>query len=575
MRANILLFILLSFLKVNGQMVFPTSETLSYNNANALFYSDGNMFWDTLTLNPAYEIPKGSGKISIYANGLWIGGLDASEQLRLSTIRYRSGQDFFPGPVITSSSEIPLTYIYNDIYKIRKSEIDSFITFFQTYNPPNYTIPESILNWPVSTYHQHPEIRYDMAPFYDYNGDGYYNPNDGDYPCIKGDEMLYWVMNDDLQTHTESGGLPLGIQVNVSAWQYNPTPSNDTMIALSNTTFMRYQIRNLSPNTYHNTYIGIFTDGDLGNGNDDFIGSDVGRNSFYFYNGDLIDGDGSGTSYGANPPVQAVVLLKGPLADQDDGIDNDRDNVIDETNENITMSKFTYFINNGSTMSDPVTAAEYYNYLQGKWKDGTSFTYGGNGHLGYTNADFAFPGSSDPYAWGTQGIFQPSWSEITNNNTPGDRRGVMSSGPFTIEAGNIINIDVAYVWSRMLSGAQADWISNNQADIDKIRSWYNINNIGNECSSNYLNSHLTFENKNNIQIYPNPCSESLNINFSHQLNSECIISIIDLTGRPIISKSFNKNSNSLLINTNQLDKGIYLLKIKTINEEYTKKIIKK
>ena len=40
-----------------------------------------------------------------------------------------------------------------------------------------------------------------------------------------------------------------------------------------------------------------------------------------------------------------VDFFQGPLADPDDGIDNDRDSIIDEPGEQAIMSRFVYYNN--------------------------------------------------------------------------------------------------------------------------------------------------------------------------------------------------------------------------------------
>ena len=37
----------------------------------------------------------------------------------------------------------------------------------------------------------------DLAPFVDVDNDGNYNPLNGDYPKIKGNQSIWWVMNDN------------------------------------------------------------------------------------------------------------------------------------------------------------------------------------------------------------------------------------------------------------------------------------------------------------------------------------------------------------------------------------------
>ncbi|OFX29475.1 MAG: hypothetical protein A2X08_13985 [Bacteroidetes bacterium GWA2_32_17] len=534
------------------------NETLALNNVRAPFSSYNSLFWDfTSTAN--YEVPKGSGKTSLFASAFWIGGLASNNSLHLAAGRFRSnGDDFFQGSVNCPADS------FNYIWKINKTDIDDFIGHYYTGNMSGYTIPASIINWPASS-----SYNPNQAPYFDNNSDEIYNPYDGDYPCIKGDQMLWWVMNDSLKPHTESGGLPLGIEAHVYAWAYNPNPANDTLIALTNTTFLRYEVHNLSQETYHDTYFGFWTDGDLGQYSDDYIGCNVKQNSMYFYNGDSIDGDGNGRTYGTFPPVQAIVQLNGPLADAGDGIDNDRDSVIDEIGEKILMSGFNYFRNSGAYYGDPETAIEYYNFLQGFWRDGTPLTYGGTGYGGTLPAKYVFPGNSNPYGWGTNGAPQPEWWQT---GTPDDIRGVMSSGPFTLEPNETVIYDIAFVWSRIYSGAQPEWILNNEADVDKIIKWYNYQNIDG-CSS-ILNVKSVNNNFTNFKVYPNPCNNLLNLSFGKIINSNCTISILDLTGKTIYTKELKYFSSNETISVTNLDEGIYIVKVITNNEQYISKFVK-
>ena len=535
------------------------NETLALNNVSALFSSYNSLFWD-FQASSGYEVPKGSGKKSLFASALWFGGLDSNNSLHLAAGRYRNGDDFFQGSVNNCSTDS-----FNYIWKINKSDIDTFIWHFYTGNMTGYTIPASIINWPASS-----SCNPNQAPYFDNNNNGIYNPYDGDYPCIKGDQMLWWVMNDSLKPHTETNGLPLGIEVHVYAWAYNPNPTNDTLIALTNTTFLRYEVHNLSQETYHDTYFGFWTDGDLGYYTDDYIGCNVKQNSAYCYNADNMDGDGSGQTYGAFPPVQAIVQLNGPLADAGDGIDNDRDSIIDETGEKILMSGFNYFRNSGALYGDPQTANEYYNFLQGFWRDGTPLTYGGTGYEGVVPTKYAYPGDSDPYGWGTNGVPQPAWWQTGASD---DLRGVMSSGPFTLEPNETVIYDLAFVWSRIYSGAQPEWILNNEADVDKVTKWYNEQNIDG-CSST-LNVKSVNNNFTNFRVYPNPCNNVLNLSFGKTINTNCSVSIIDLTGKTIYTKELKYFSANETISVANLDEGIYIVKVITNNEQYNNKFVKK
>ena len=111
---------------------------------------------------------------------------------------------------------------------------------------------------------------------------------------------------------------------------------------------------------------------------DDYVGCDVSKGLGFCYNGDAEDEGAQG--YGFNPPAIGVDFFQGPIADPNDGIDNDRDGQIDEPNEEIIMSKFVYYNNDFTVIGNPSEGIHFYNYLRGIWKDNVPMTYGGDVH---------------------------------------------------------------------------------------------------------------------------------------------------------------------------------------------------
>ncbi|MXV38021.1 T9SS type A sorting domain-containing protein [Flavobacteriaceae bacterium Ap0902] len=69
-----------------------------------------------------------------------------------------------------------------------------------------------------------------------------------------------------------------------------------------------------------------------------------------------------------------------------------------------------------------------------------------------------------------------------------------------------------------------------------------------------------------LSIYPNPVEDFINIKVDGEIEN---IDIYSINGQLI------KNANAHKINVSDLPKGVYILKIKTTNEFFTKKIIKK
>lgn len=475
-----------------------TSTYMELNNVRALIHTAGNL-WQVPGQNIAvYEVPKNSGIMALFTSALWLGGVDANNQLKLAALRYRQGQDYWTGPL--TQGEASTTFencdAYDKHFVTTQDEVRTFDAWFQaglddaangtsiqSTEFPDYEVPAIIKNWPA-----HGDVSigqgYYLAPFYDRNEDGAYNWEDGDYPwydihktkecstersvSLYGDLNFWWVMNDKGNIHTETGADPIGMEIRAQAFSF---ASNDE---INNMTFYNYELINRGTQTLFNTFFGCFTDGALGDPFDDFVGCDVNRGLGYYYNGDNLDGDNNGFfGYGENPPAVGVDFFEGPYQDND-GIDNAfgigpdealngigyGDTIVD--NERYGMRRFLYYSNTGGganpNTTDPINAIDYYNYLNGYWKDGTPFYYGGSGHISDPEADpsvqcdFMFPGDTDPLGWGTGGIPQPIWTEETAGNVPYDRRFVQSAGPFILTPGAVNNITVGVVWAQSSGG---------------------------------------------------------------------------------------------------------------------------
>lgn len=437
---------------------------IDVNNVRATIMTGGDMWWD-LANNPKYEIPKGGGAHSIFAGALWIGGLDAGGSLRVAAMTYRqTGNDFWPGPLDTSSASIDGSVCnqFDRHWKITRKEVEDFVAWYDDQGAyPGYSVPLTIQTWPGNGDASTNQAHY-LAPFVDVDGDHWYDPQQGDYPgydlvgsagCthnqLFGDQTLWWVFNDRGNIHSETGAASIGLEVQAQAFGFS---TNDE---INNMTFYTYKIINRSTTQLNDTYFGQWTDSDLGNPNDDYVGCDVGRGLGYTYNGVANDG-GSATpgagSYGANPPAIGMDFFEGPTADPGDLIDNDHDGTTDEPGEQIIMSKFVYYVNDFSVTGNPENATHYYNYLSGFWKDGSPLTYGNNAYGGTTLCDYMFPGDSDPNGIGCNNVPQPYWDEVVAGNLPSDRRMLQSAGPFTLESGAVNYVTVGAVWARAGSG---------------------------------------------------------------------------------------------------------------------------
>jgi hypothetical protein len=534
-----------------------STAELNVNNVRALINGYGNMWYDGSVAQ--YHLPKNSNTCPLFCAALWIGGTDVNDQLRIAALRFGSGgDDYWPGPLElkTASVDLPVCNYFDKHYIITKNEVLAFMSMFDysdagatpndSYSPD--AVPATIKNWPASgiNANQSPYL----APFFDANHNGVYEWEEGDYPyydfnnalcprtlkaqwgrdytshvattleteasivtggllsdqVLKGDQTIWWVFNDMGNVHTESLGQPIGMEIRAQAFAFS---TNDE---INNMTFYTYEIINRSTYELRETFFSQWVDADLGYAFDDYVGCDVKRGLGYCYNGDEVDGPGSG-SYTGIPPAVGIDFFQGPYMDPD-GKDNPKidiakmrayypkqlehyllpdgtydtisltddadlyypnawyfvpgddigncaingvnfgNNIVDD--ERFGMRRFVYYDNSSNAISgEPGKATDYYNYLRGYWKNGQRMKYGGNGiSTGTTDfdCDFMFPGDSDPLFWGTNGNAVDNWTEVTAGNNPADRRFMQSAGPFTLKPGALNYITVGIPFAQAPSG---------------------------------------------------------------------------------------------------------------------------
>ncbi len=521
-------------------------KTLAYNNVSALIETGGSLWQDRTTSKSAYEVPKNSNQFLLYSGSLWIGGEDVNGQLKLAAIKFRnSGDDFWTGPLsVTPNTGNPAIgrkdygaatvdaatcSEYDKFFITERNDIAEFNGWFNTPDAdkatdfPGYTIPASILNWPA-----HGDLGkfqdFYLAPFYDNDGDGVYNPGAGDYPwydlkkevdcrndrqiTLFGDYNMWWVFNDKGDIHSESGGEPIGMEIRGQAFAFATTDE------INNMTFYNYELINRSTQTLTNTYFAFYADPDVGCSSNDFSGCDIQRGLAYTYNKYDDDAANPGPStcplpVNGIPPAIGIDFFEGPYQDND-GLDNPLttdvaialaqdgipysglgigygDGVVD--NERFGMRKFAIYAGGAAAnQSDPTSGSptHFYNYMKGLWRDGSSMFFGGDGYSGHSSVssvvtDYLYYGETDPYNWATHGVVPPTigstgWTEFTpgsgSANPDRDKRMVQSAGPFTLEPGAVNNITVGVIYSKAQSGGAWQSVLDMRTADDKAQALF-------------------------------------------------------------------------------------------------------
>jgi len=368
------------------------------------------------------EWPKGEDTRAVFTSGLWIaaGKVNGVDDLRVSVAEYVS--QFVPGKIDGDDGHI---------YRMHKVEIDAFLNNdWATYSTMTLMLPETIIdgsnvytqltetalptadfmNWPV-----------DMgAPWIDGNGDGVYNPPDGDYPDIKGDMYHWYVMNgaDSLAHAFYWEGEPMDIEVEVAVYGFNAQGP------LSNTLFWEWTITNAGTDTLDSTFVGFWADMDIGDHGDDFIGVDTTVDMIYSYNNE------HDYYYEDTPPAVGQIILQTPIIPSvgDIAVVNGEE-ILDYANIPIYAS--VYYRGNNPDLNDPESPEHIYYYLNGLKVPS------GDPYLEPDGNESRFVFTGNPY---TGEGWIDSWV--------GDNRQISSMGPFQMLPGESQQIVAALLISR-------------------------------------------------------------------------------------------------------------------------------
>jgi hypothetical protein len=472
------------------------SDMLSYNvidkgNFRALINSDGMLFWNRSSGIPLFEFPKFSHKNTGFSSTLWLAGINQNNDTCVAATRYNQvGFDFWAGP-IGQAYDNTYDSKYNRVWKLDREQVNNHIS---NYQQAGYTMPAVISTWPAQGNVANGEAPY-IAPFFDADNNGTYEPQNGDYPIVYGQQAAYFIFNDSRLPHTESGGTELGVEVHGMAYVMDSVNTD-----LKNTLFVKYNVFNRKNNDFANFYLGKFDDLDLGYSNDDYVGCDSSRSTFYVYNGLAVDGSGKFNEYAKAPPVQCVTFL------------------------NNDMTQFVFLNNSGgiAAMNDPTDPRGYFSNLEGFWGDRTPYTYGGDGYGAGTPVKFSFTGN--PYT-------STGWTETGEGNAPGDRRGLASAQLSNFNHGTNYCLDIAYVYDRdcddTITCNNLSNIPNLFNRVDTVKNYFNTNQLSCTMNSNVFNV-------NTIPEFSTCAHAAAYLNNS-QLNYSLSIDSVQVTGIAAVS----------------------------------------
>ena len=152
---------------------------------------------------------------------------------------------------------------------------------------------------------------------------------------------------------------------------------------IGNATFYKYDLYYKGNWPFTDVHMAIFADPDLGNFQDDWVGSDTTLGVGYIWNSDNEDEGSDG--YGSPPPAAGYDFLQGPIVPSP-GDSAKVSNEWVQDFKNLAMTSFLRYHSGGCGCPDcePATALHHYIYMRGRWKDGKCITEGGMAEISRT-----------------------------------------------------------------------------------------------------------------------------------------------------------------------------------------------
>ena len=369
-----------SYVEVTGE--FDGNRVRNDMENNGLIVSD-------FSGHSGMEWPKENHTYSVYASSIWFAG-KVDGEIRTAAGDYSA--EMMPGP--WGSDPGAATHKF---YKVDKADLADPLS------------SDDFQNWPVDL----------GAPWVDVDGDGVYSPLPGgpDHPEFVGDQVMWYVANDGAPgSHGLFSTLPLGLEVQFTVFGFDrPDMFGDMM-------FFKGLAINKGGNTIEEMFIGLWSDPDLGDAGDDFVGCDTTLSLGFCWN-DGVDTEYA--SYSGGTPAVGYDFFQGPKVESA----GDTALFMGEKRpgyKNLPMSSFAKYINPDPVYFDPNDANEVYNYMQGLTAAGSPFPLSATG-----GSKFVHPG--DP-AKDTG----PTDTEYVDSDLhpSSDRRFLMNSGPFTMAPGD-------------------------------------------------------------------------------------------------------------------------------------------
>lgn len=448
----------------------PASTLININNVAGWIKNDGESANNFATGNSGVFFPRGTAA-AIFQDGIVWGGRvndGGSQVLRVGGQTYSSGM--VGGRIISPGVAADPNAPDVRIYRVRKNFHTADLTqdAAEVNNVGTLSVSSAQITvvrdqyradwiaWPASQ----------GAPFYDADGDGAYTPGfntDGspklsplagetfdpakhaDEPGIANADQVIWFVCNDLNpgvTNALYGSNPIGLELQVTLWGYDRTDPLANVYFKKFTFIYKGTATTPSNATITDMFVAQWSDPDLGNFGDDFVGCDTSLSMAYVYNSAAVDNQYA--AFGLAPPAMGYDFLQGPIvagAPTDTAVFGLQKR---PGFRNLPMTAAFYFSAGGLYTDPPFSyegAIQWYNLLRGLTPiDGTPFTHPATGSQ---QTKFWLDGDPVTGSGRVDGVI----------DGPADRRFGLCSGPITMALGDTQEVVVG-----VLGGIAANYL---------------------------------------------------------------------------------------------------------------------
>lgn len=489
------------------------SQKININNISTWIHWNGESDIDWTTDNAGFEFPKGSNKYCFYQSGLIWGG-KVGDEIRVGGSKYSSS--LTPGWIQANGTPVDENDERIRIYKTRSNYMTADLS--AEAKDEHRTIEEIRAQYIKGSEEWHTELG---APYEDIDGNRIFTPNLDVIGIPGADQTLWFVAHDtdDDLSQFAFNCKSTGIELQTSVWGY------DANFPYNNMIFKKYVLINKSLDTIKDMYVGMWSDPDIGDAADDYVGCDTTLNLGYSYNDETKD-----EVYGFEQPAVGYQLIQVPKKN--------------ESTKYFDMTSFAVLYSHLLQEERYDWYKLYYNSLQGL--------------QGFEGKPFVDPLSDDTTKFPLSGdpINRTGWIDGIINKS-NDRRMLISSGPFNMEPGDTQEVVYAQIVAQ---------------GTDRLESilWLKRSAFISQC--------LCIEPtkpQQNVQLpeyfylsqnYPNPFNPVTKIIYEIPIDCHVTLKVYDLLGKEVATlvnenKQAGQYSAEFRVKSKELSSGIYVYSI--------------